>query len=387
MTRRLVKYIQEQAVERKFADVAREVGVADNTVSGIFDDYIAYLDTQGALFRTPEYLGIDEIQIQGQMRCILTNVSERMVYDLLPSRLLEDIAPFLKSIPQSSKVKCVCMDMWKPYRIAVREVWGEELPVVIDHFHVVKLANAAVDTMRKSKSSSIDKDDRISLKRKHRLLLKRYSKLDDRGQSLISEWRTMYPDLMQVYDLKEQFYKIWDTSSRDEAEKRYQDWIESIPSELLSWFKPLIRAVDNWHSEVFAYFDHPITNAYTEAMNRIINIMSRLGPAYSFETIRGKLRYSKKNLSLLTELGKLRTALAIAEENLLPYEELAKISFGPSISHITENLSGQVNLLPETNPYAEFGLTQAQLAKYADETEELWDVDLSTILKHTRLKA
>ncbi|BDI29196.1 ISL3 family transposase [Capsulimonas corticalis] len=385
MTKRLIAYIQENAIERTFTSVAKDVGVADNTVSGIFDNYITALDKMGTLFQTPEYLGIDEIQIHGKMCCILTNVTERTVYELLPSRKKEDIVPILKSLRLPPMVKCVCIDMWKPYKLAVQEAWGEEIPIVIDHFHVVKLANEAVETMRKSKSSTENKVDRISLKRRHRTLLKRYNDLDREGRTRIAEWKVKYPDLIHVYELKEQFYAIWETTSRVEAEVRYQQWLQSMPKELLPWFKELMRAVDNWHSEVFAYFDHPITNAYTEAMNRIINLMVRYGPANSFETIRGKLRYSKRNLRRLSTYQSHMRYDAIGADKLLPFEVLAKGAYGVSLSGTIESLLSQSSVDTEANPYAEFGFTEAELMDYGRKTEELWDVDMNTILKHSKL--
>ncbi|MFD0677029.1 MULTISPECIES: transposase [unclassified Paenibacillus] len=39
----------------------------------------------------------------------------------------------------------------------------------------------------------------------------------------------------------------------------------------------------NWEEEVFAYFDHRITNAYTESLNGLIRVINRLGRGYSFE--------------------------------------------------------------------------------------------------------
>lgn len=31
-----------------------------------------------------------------------------------------------------------------------------------------------------------------------------------------------------------------------------------------------MTAMNNWHDPIFAYFDHPITNAYTESANNLI---------------------------------------------------------------------------------------------------------------------
>ncbi|MBT4788682.1 MAG: hypothetical protein HON68_06045 [Gammaproteobacteria bacterium] len=42
-----------------------------------------------------------------------------------------------------------------------------------------------------------------------------------------------------------------------------------------------MRATGNWHKEIFNYFDHPITNAYTVSLNNLIRVMNKIGRGYS----------------------------------------------------------------------------------------------------------
>src|ERR1700681_3907586 len=58
-------------------------------------------------------------------------------------------------------------------------------------------------------------------------------------------------------------------------------------------FYPLNRAVNNWMPEIMAYFDHPMTNAYTESLNNLIRVMNRLGRGYSFEALRAKVLFTE----------------------------------------------------------------------------------------------
>jgi hypothetical protein len=41
------------------------------------------------------------------------------------------------------------------------------------------------------------------------------------------------------------------------------------------------------------YFDHPVTNAYTESLNSLIRVMNRLGRGYSFEALRAKILFAE----------------------------------------------------------------------------------------------
>lgn len=58
-------------------------------------------------------------------------------------------------------------------------------------------------------------------------------------------------------------------------------------------FDPLIKAMGNWHDDIFAYFDHPITNAYTESLNNLIRVVNRVGRGYSFEALRAKILFTE----------------------------------------------------------------------------------------------
>ena len=56
------------------------------------------------------------------------------------------------------------MDMWRPYQDAVRDALPG-IPVVVDKFHVVKMANAALDALRKTVGGTFSPNKRRALMR------------------------------------------------------------------------------------------------------------------------------------------------------------------------------------------------------------------------------
>ena len=58
-------------------------------------------------------------------------------------------------------------------------------------------------------------------------------------------------------------------------------------------FHDLVRAWDNWTPFILNYFNHPVTNAYTESLNSLIRVMNRLGRGYSFEALRAKILFAE----------------------------------------------------------------------------------------------
>ena len=67
----------------------------------------------------------------------------------------------------------------------------------------------------------------------------------------------------------------------------------NITKEVQNAFEPITKAVHNWKEEIFNYFEHPITNAYTESLNSLIRVINRLGRGYSFEALRAKILFTE----------------------------------------------------------------------------------------------
>lgn len=125
------------------------------------------------------------------------------------------------------------------------------------------------------------------------VLLKRAHDLGDKERLLLSGWTKNYDVIGIAYRLKETFFGIYDAESSDEAAAKYIEWKRGVTPEVASSFSDLIRAWENWEPYILAYFDHPITNAYTESLNNLIRVMNRLGRGYSFEALRAKILFSE----------------------------------------------------------------------------------------------
>jgi hypothetical protein len=91
-----------------------------------------------------------------------------------------------------------------------------------------------------------------------------------------------------------------------------------VVPEVRDAFGDLIRAFTNWQPWITNYFEHPVTNAYTESLNSLIRVMNRLGRGYSFEALRAKILFSegahKHKLSRPKFERRRELELAVAEE-------------------------------------------------------------------------
>jgi hypothetical protein len=94
--------------------------------------------------------------------------------------------------------------------------------------------------------------------------------------------------LRQAFWCKEQFFDLYDNPTAAHAQRAYRDWIAAMPVEVSTAFAPIPTAMKRWSGNIFGYFDHPYTNAYTESVNRLIGDFERAGRGYSFEILRAK---------------------------------------------------------------------------------------------------
>lgn len=290
MTARLAHWIGKQSLKRTFLTLAEETGIDEKTVRNIFADFVIELEKQYQ-FETPKIMGIDEIHLT-KPRGVITNIGSGTLLDLLPNRNKETIIKYLAGLKNPETIEIVAMDMWRPYRDAVELVLPHAM-VVVDKFHVIKMANEAMEKARKGLRESLTDKQRRGLMHDRYVLLKRKSELTDKDYLLMDGWTKNYPLLGSAYALKEAFYDVYEATDANDAYQRYGAWRRSIPPELVGHFSDLVRAFENWQPYILNYFECGVTNAYTESLNNLIRVFDRAGRGYSFDVLRAKIIFTE----------------------------------------------------------------------------------------------
>jgi transposase len=370
MTQRLTAWMGKQAIKRTFASIAEEVGCTEFTVRAVFNDYVNELE-KTIRFETPKWMGIDEIHLI-KPRGVIANIANNTIVELLPNRNKETVVRYLHHLEGKERIQYVAMDMWAPYRDACQAVIPDA-NIVIDKFHVVKMANEAMEKVRKGLRERLTLKQKRGLMHDRFVLLKRERDLKDSEILLLSGWTKNYDELGLAYRLKEDFFGIYDAQSPDEAQGRYLEWKARITPEVAPAFADLVRAWDNWTPWILGYFDHPVTNAYTESLNNLIRVMNRLGRGYSFEALRAKILFAEG---------------AHKHKNSRPKferKEPAKIK----VPNVREFSMGRMVAEPEVVGYGlmtDFDFPEPPKAKPApstkpDQPEKNYGVDISTLVK------
>lgn len=318
-TRRFVDRVAKLGLERNFSEISREYGISEHAVREIFNNrYQEIIDT--TRFEAPAYLGIDELNIAGAARGVVTNLSENSAIEFLPKCINDVFRDYFTKMPGRENVKAVAMDCTKRYKDMVREFFPKAV-VVADKFHITRMADLAVDGIRKEVHAGIDgRQLKLRLKKDKFVLKTRAANLSDWQRGRLEEWRSDFPDIGIAYDLKEEFYRIYDAKTRQEAKLRFDTWRANIPSAMWKHWNPILTTFGNWDNEVFAFFDvieaggKRLTNAYTECQNGLTRAIDRLGRGYSFETLRVKLLLAPKKQGIVTTYRTIRRKKASEDD-------------------------------------------------------------------------
>ena len=292
VTARLADYIFRQCAVKSYSEISRETGVGRSAIGEI---HVRRMEKNERRMRfpTPRRLGMDGVYINRRERCILTDIEKKRVIGLYESITQLNVLRYLLDLPDRDKVEVVTMDMARSLYNAVRKALPKAV-VVIDKYHVQRLAKAALDRFLSAfkpqgRGYRQTEGDGFIYRRDRFLLYRRYHNLDENQRKQIELWGSEIPNLMTVYNLKEKFYSIWQHADRNAAETIFDAWRDSIPPDLKFLFKEILTAFKNWRVEIFNYFDHRVTNAFTEAANRKIKMIQKLTGGCSFWIVRAKI--------------------------------------------------------------------------------------------------
>ena len=329
MTTRTCLKMANLSLKRSFRDISGEYGVAYNTVKNTFIDFINEKE-KNIHFVTPAFLGLDEIKIKklGEVT-VVTDLEHRTLYDMMLGRNQTSLTEYFSRIPNPENVLWVCTDMYRPFEKTIKSALPNARWVV-DHFHIVAYANRAMDTVRIAVQSKLSKKQRIATKKGLAYTLRtRVSKMtmEEGAQIKACRQRPEMKDLMTAFDLKEDFFNIYDLNmkSKENAQKAFAEWEKSIPAApIFEPFRDLAATVHNFYEEIFNFWDCPlsITNGFTECTNRIIRENNVKGRGNSFDILRARTLYRNANLERAESIGMLLGPAVMRKGPLFQFEDL-----------------------------------------------------------------
>ncbi len=111
-------------------------------------------------------------------------------------------------------------------------------------------------------------------------------------------------DIKLAHATKNMCCEIWDYAERpDMASFHFLRWFEavaSLPARVGRHFEPLCEMIAPNAPDVLNYFERPLTNAPTEAVNHVVLRINGAGQGLAFAALQHRVRaYSRAKVSRL----------------------------------------------------------------------------------------
>lgn len=222
-------------------------------------------------------IGIDEISYRRHHRyltVVIDHDRERVIW-VGEGKSAATLQGFFDELgpERAASIELVSIDMSGGYIKAVEECLPEAT-VVFDRFHVARLAQDAVDEVRRAQMRELDPEDRRSVKRTRWLLLKRPASLRTDERARLDLVRRANNALYRAYLLKETFLGIFDHTHLRRANEALDAWLAWAQRSRLQPFVRLGRTVRKYRDGILAFIDSRLTNARLEGMNNKIRLLS-----------------------------------------------------------------------------------------------------------------
>ncbi len=277
------------------SQLALAAGLHEDTVWGIFKRQAARALDQSAP-RHVRTLGVDELALRKghqQYVLVLSDLERHCVIAVLPDRRKETFVAWLRKLPpvERQATQVVSMDMWRPYRQAVRQ----ELPhaqIVADRFHVMKQLNHQLDLLRRSmqRQAKKERDETLyqALKGSRWALLKPRRELNAAQETQLKVILNIADELRSIYLLKEEFRTICDKiTERPRAERFLHAWVCKAQATGSRYLQAFVKTLYNWWHEFLNYFNAGVTQGFVEGINRAIRgIIQRAFGFHNFGNFR-----------------------------------------------------------------------------------------------------
>ena len=287
VTTRLADKIAIDCEEATLKEVSRRYDLDWKTVKKIDKEHIKALLPKIETLNIRR-LAIDEIAIMKGHKyfTLIRDYDTGVTIKIILGRGYDEVSKALASLGKEklAKIVFVSLDMWDPYIKAIKELCPNA-ELVFDKFHVVKKVNEALDNVRKKEFAKASNEERIEMKHKRWIILKREKNLEKEEKETLKQLMNNNERLYKAYLLKEQILSIFSEENQtfDKVKERILQWFENILSNEMDEFEGVMKTMQNYLYGILNYFRYGMTNAIAEGFNTKINVIKRR--AFGFRDI------------------------------------------------------------------------------------------------------
>lgn len=288
ITRALARTIVELRSEMSIAALARHFDLHWCTVKDVEKEYLRRKYEHIAL-KDVRHIGIDEVHVGASMGdkgflTIVRDMHSGAVLHVGKGRGSEALNGFKRRLASSKcRIEAVAVDLAPSYTSWVLEnITGAAL--VYDHFHLIKLMNDKLDTIRRRVMGQLEEDDKKALKNKRWHFIRNEENLDEDARKQLERCREKFDDLGTAWFMKESLRRIyslaWDAETARLAFERWRKLAnETKIPQLHTMSKTIARHMDG----IIAYWTTGITSAAMEGFNNKIRWLNSQAYGYRDE--------------------------------------------------------------------------------------------------------
>jgi len=282
-TKAYEKHVMLMLLNSTVIDVSCKEDLAYDVVEGILDRYMSQ-QVDWEQITCLHTLGIDEIALKKGHGDFVTVVTSRLesgqiqLLGVLANREKDTVKAFLSSIPNELRktLTTVCTDLYEGYINAAKEVFGDDVLIVADRFHVARLYRKAVDRLRIKEMRRLKKELSPEcyqeLENAMWIIRKKPEELSDTDKVVINKISEWAPTLALAYVFSSQLTRIFDkplTPSDAQGE------IAALISLAREYHLDCFDALTEHMAVITNYFVARKNSGFVEGLNNKIKVLKR----------------------------------------------------------------------------------------------------------------
>jgi transposase len=259
--------------------VAQMLGVYPQRVWAVFNHWVGKAiaaDDPRSITR----LGVDETSSKKGHSYVTVGVDldAKRVIHVTQGKDKQTIAKIAQHLKDKgckpNQIKQLSMDL-SPAFIAGAAQSFPKAKITFDRFHVVKLLNEAMDTVRKG-----ERKEHSTLKGHKYTFLRNHDHLSDKRKQQLDEMITLYPTLGAAYRLKTLFNDLWTMPDKNMADAFLTHWCEQVKQAGIAPFDKFSKTVKGHWWGIIEFVQSHITNGILEGINSKIQLAKRRARGY-----------------------------------------------------------------------------------------------------------
>ena len=260
----------------------------DSTVKDLSKLYMQEQVRRAGRLR-PRAIGIDEIAVRKghDYRVVVSDLDQgRPIWMGGNGRTQADVEQFFAQLggKASDGIELVVIDMWRPFRNAVRDK-APNAAIVFDKFHIMRHLSKALDQVRRDEYRRLQGKDRSWIKGQRYTLLSARENLTLEGRQALKKLLAVNRRLNTAYLLKESFGQLWSYRTERGARAFFERWKQSLRWQRLEPYRKFAEMIERHWDGIAAYCrpENKVSLGMVEGLNNKIRVIQRSAYGYRDE--------------------------------------------------------------------------------------------------------